>query len=53
MTREIVFSRRRFQALSPDMPGEMESELEEVVRILAENWCAWRLHATYGPPLIF
>jgi hypothetical protein len=35
------------------MPGEMKSELEEVVRILAENWWPWRLHATYEPPLIF
>jgi hypothetical protein len=29
------------------MPGEMESELEEVVRILTENRWPWRLHATY------
>jgi hypothetical protein len=29
------------------MPGEMEGELEEVVRILAENRWPWRLHATY------
>ncbi|EPF4859020.1 amidohydrolase family protein [Escherichia albertii] len=29
------------------MPEEMEGELEEVVRILAENRWPWRLHATY------
>ena len=29
------------------MPSEMEGELEEVVRILAENRWPWRLHATY------
>ena len=31
----------------PDMPPEMEGELEEVVRILAQNRWPWRLHATY------
>ncbi|VEB41329.1 Amidohydrolase family [Chromobacterium violaceum] len=29
------------------MPAEMEGELEEVVRILAQNRWPWRLHATY------
>ena len=29
------------------MPPEMEGELEEVVRILAQNRWPWRLHATY------
>jgi predicted amidohydrolase YtcJ len=29
------------------MPPEMESELEAVVRILAQNRWPWRLHATY------
>jgi predicted amidohydrolase YtcJ len=29
------------------MPPQMESELEQVVRILAENRWPWRLHATY------
>jgi predicted amidohydrolase YtcJ len=29
------------------MPDEMEGELEDVVRILAENRWPWRLHATY------
>ena len=32
---------------APDMPPEMEGELEEVVRILAQNRWPWRLHATY------
>lgn len=31
----------------PDMPPEMERELEDVVRILAQNRWPWRLHATY------
>jgi predicted amidohydrolase YtcJ len=31
----------------PDMPPEMERELEDVVRILATNRWSWRLHATY------
>ena len=29
------------------MPPEMEGELDEVVRILAQNRWPWRLHATY------
>jgi hypothetical protein len=36
-----------FRVPSPDMPPEMENELEGVVRILAENRWPWRLHATY------
>src|SRR5258708_10462528 len=36
-----------FRQPRPDMPPEMESELEGVVRILAENRWPWRLHATY------
>ncbi|MBD9628515.1 amidohydrolase family protein, partial [Ensifer sp. ENS06] len=36
-----------FREPRPDMPPEMEGELEEVVRILAENRWPWRLHATY------
>jgi predicted amidohydrolase YtcJ len=46
----LVFSAADFEDFRqprPDMPGEMESELEEVVRILAENRWPWRLHATY------
>ncbi len=36
-----------FRIERPDMPPEMEGELEEVVRVLAENRWPWRLHATY------
>ncbi len=36
-----------FRVERPDMPPEMEGELEDVVRILAENRWPWRLHATY------
>lgn len=36
-----------FRVERPDMPPEMEGELEEVVRVLAENNWPWRLHATY------
>ncbi|MCM2294622.1 amidohydrolase [Allorhizobium sp. BGMRC 0089] len=46
----LVFSAADFEDFReprPDMPQEMEGELEEVVRILAENRWPWRLHATY------
>jgi predicted amidohydrolase YtcJ len=46
----LVFSAADFEDFRqprPDMPGYMEGELEEVVRILAENRWPWRLHATY------
>src|ERR1700757_2777218 len=46
----LVFSAADFEDFReprPDMPAEMESELEQVVRILAENRWPWRLHATY------
>lgn len=46
----LVFSAADFEDFRqprPDMGGEMEGELEEVVRILAENRWPWRLHATY------
>ena len=36
-----------FRQPRPDMPPEMESELDAVVRILAQNRWPWRLHATY------
>src|ERR1700739_3414272 len=36
-----------FRQPRPDMPPEMEGELEGVVRVLAENRWPWRLHATY------
>jgi predicted amidohydrolase YtcJ len=46
----LVFSAADFEDFRqprPDMPMEMEGELESVVRILAENRWPWRLHATY------
>jgi predicted amidohydrolase YtcJ len=36
-----------FREPRPDMPPAMEGEIEEVVRILAQNRWPWRLHATY------
>jgi predicted amidohydrolase YtcJ len=36
-----------FRVPRPDMPAGMESELEPVVRLLAEQRWPWRLHATY------
>ncbi len=36
-----------FRQPRPDMPPQMEDELEEVVRILVQNRWPWRLHATY------
>jgi predicted amidohydrolase YtcJ len=36
-----------FRVPRPDMPPEMEVDLDGVVRILAENRWPWRLHATY------
>jgi predicted amidohydrolase YtcJ len=46
----LVFSAADFEDFRqprPDIPPEMEGELEDVVRILAENRWPWRLHATY------
>jgi predicted amidohydrolase YtcJ len=46
----LVFSAADFEdfrVARPDMPHEMESELEAVVRILVQNKWPWRLHATY------
>ncbi|NKJ07542.1 amidohydrolase [Rhizobium sp. SG741] len=46
----LVFSAADFEDFReprPDMPPEMEGELEEVVRVLAENRWPWRMHATY------
>ena len=46
----LVFSAADFEDFRqprPDMPEAMEGELEEVVRILAENRWPWRMHATY------
>ena len=46
----LVFSAADFEDFRqprPDMPAEMDKELEQVVRILAANRWPWRLHATY------
>lgn len=46
----LVFSAADFEDFRqprPDMPPEMEGDLEEVVRVLAQNRWPWRLHATY------
>ena len=37
-----------FQVARPDMPPNMEGDLEPVIRLLAENRWPWRLHATYN-----
>lgn len=36
-----------FRVARPDMAPSMESDLEPVIRLLAENRWPWRLHATY------
>src|SRR6201989_2347708 len=46
----LVFSAADFEDFReprPDMPPEMESELDAVVRILVQTRWPWRLHATY------
>lgn len=46
----LVFSAADFEDFRqprPELGPEMEGELEEVVRILAQNRWPWRLHATY------
>jgi len=46
----LVFSAADFEDFRqprPDMAPGMEGDLEEVVRILAENRWPWRMHATY------
>jgi predicted amidohydrolase YtcJ len=46
----LVFSAADFEdfrVARPDMPPEMEGELDDVVRILAANRWPWRMHATY------
>ncbi|PSH61826.1 amidohydrolase [Phyllobacterium sophorae] len=46
----LVFSAADFEDFRqprPDMPTEMEDDLEGVVRILAQNHWPWRMHATY------
>jgi len=36
-----------FRVERPEMPANMEGDLEPVIRLLAENRWPWRLHATY------
>ncbi len=36
-----------FRVPRPEMPANMESDLEPVIRLLAEHRWPWRLHATY------
>jgi predicted amidohydrolase YtcJ len=46
----LVFSAADFEDFRqprPDMAPDMEGDLEEVVRILAQNRWPWRMHATY------
>src|ERR1700719_4252982 len=46
----LVFSAADFEDFRqprPDMAPEMEGELDEVVRVLAQNRWPWRMHATY------
>lgn len=46
----LVFSAADFEDFReprPEMPPQMESELEDVVRLLAQNRWPWRMHATY------
>lgn len=46
----LVFSAADFEDFRmprPDMPANMEADLEGVIRILAQNRWPWRLHATY------
>src|SRR5262245_42488378 len=37
-----------FQVERPEMPPNMEADLEPVIRLLATNRWPWRLHATYN-----
>jgi len=46
----LVFSAADFEDFRqprPDMPANMEDDLEGVVRVLAQNRWPWRMHATY------
>jgi predicted amidohydrolase YtcJ len=36
-----------FRQPRPDMPAQMEDQLEQVVRLLVEKRWPWRMHATY------
>src|ERR1700693_3199268 len=51
----LVFSAADFEDFRQprsDMPPGMESELEDVVSILAQNRWPWRLHATYDETIV-
>ena len=51
LTVRIVYSAadfEDFQVERPDVPPNMETDLEPVVRLLAANHWPWRLHATYN-----
>ncbi|CAM2158936.1 Amidohydrolase (plasmid) [Pararobbsia alpina] len=41
-----------FRVERPDMPAEMEDDLEGVIRVLAENRWPWRMHATYDETIV-
>ena len=46
----LVFSAADFEDFRqprPDMPAQMEEDLEGVIRLLVENRWPWRMHATY------
>ena len=46
----LVFSAADFEDFSeprPELPAEMDGQLESVVRALVQNRWPWRLHATY------
>jgi len=46
----LVFSAADFEDFRqprPDMPPQMEEDLDSVVRVLAQNRWPWRMHATY------
>lgn len=46
----LVFSAADFEDFRqprPDMPANMEDDLESVIRILVQNRWPWRMHATY------
>ena len=46
----LVFSAADFEDFRqprPEMPPNMEGDLEEVIRVLAQNRWPWRMHATY------
>lgn len=51
----LVFSAADFEDFRmprPDMPPNMEDDLEEIVRILVANRWPWRMHATYEETIV-